>query len=71
MTRHSTVCIYYNLTTCKTCISMWSTNHKTTCWVDEELSIIINKLCWKNWIKNIFFNIFMNLLLCNILVMLC
>ena len=36
------ISIYNNLTSCKTSITVWSTNYETSCWVNEKLCICIN-----------------------------
>ena len=60
-----------NLTTGETCISVWSTYYETSCRIDKELCLIVNHILWKNWIKYIFLDVLMDLLLGNILVVLC
>ena len=67
----TTVCIYNDLTACQTTVTVRSADNKTACWVDEELRMLIDHLCWKNYIKNILLYIFMNLFLCYFRIMLC
>ena len=55
----------------KGCISVWSTYYETSCRIDKELCLIVNHILWKNWIKYIFLDVLMDLLLGNILVVLC
>ena len=50
---------------------MRSADNKSSCGIDEELGIVINKLLGKYRIKYILLDILMDLLLCNILIMLC
>ena len=51
--------------------SEWSTYYETSCRIDKELCLIVNHILWKNWIKYIFLDVLMDLLLGNILVVLC
>ena len=71
MTCIATICIYNNLTACKTGITMWSTDYKAACRINKEFCVFVNHLCRKHRIKYILFNICMNLLLCHIRIMLC
>ena len=50
---------------------MWSTDHKTSGRIDEEFCILIYHICRKDFIKNVFFHVFMDLFLWNIRIMLC
>ena len=50
---------------------MRSADYKTSCWIDKEFRFIIYHICRKNWIKYIFFNVCMYLLLRYFWVMLC
>ena len=40
----STICVHNNFPAGKTCISMWSANHKFTCWVNQKLKIILKEI---------------------------
>ena len=71
MTCISTICVYDDLTTCKSCISVWSADHETACRIYEEFCLIIDHFLWKDRIEYIFLYIIMDLLLCNIFIMLC
>ena len=42
---------------------MWSTDHKTSGRIDEEFCILIYHICRKDFIKNVFFHVFMDLFL--------
>ena len=50
---------------------MRSADNETACGVDEELCLIIDEFLRKDRIKDIFLNVFMDLFLSNIIVMLC
>ena len=71
VTSHSTICIYDNLTSGKTCITVWSTNNETSGRVDEELCLIIYQFSRQDRVKDIFLDVFMDPFLCYIFVMLC
>ena len=71
MTRISAVGIYDDLTSCKTCISVRSADYETSCRIDEVFGILIQKLLGKDGIKYMLLDIFMDLFLCNIRIMLC
>ena len=49
---------------------MRSTDDETAGWVDEELGVCIYHLCRQNLIKYILLNVFMDLLLAYLIVML-
>ena len=67
----SAVGIYDDLASGQTGISVRSADNETAGGVDEEFCICIYHLCRKNRIKNIFFDVFMDLFLCHIRIMLC
>ena len=71
MTSCSTVGINDDLTSCQTTVTVRSADNKTACWVDEELCICVYHLLRKDLIKYIFLDVLMDLLLGNILVVLC
>ncbi len=50
---------------------MRSADYETSGRVDEELGVLIDHLCRKDRIEDVFFDILMNLLLCHIRIMLC
>ena len=70
MTCISTISVYDDLTSGYAGVTVWSTDDKTSGWVDEELRLIIDHILWKDRIKYIFLDIRMDLLLGYILVML-
>ena len=71
MTSCSTVSINDDLTTCKSTVTMRSTDYKTSCRIDEIFCLVINHISRNDFIEYIFFDIFMNLFLCNFRIMLC
>ena len=71
VTCHSTVSIYDDLTSCKSTVSVWSADYKTSCRVDEELCLLIYHALRNDCIEYIFLNIFMDLILCHFRIMLC
>ena len=71
MTCHSTVSIYNNLSSCQSTVSVWSSDHETSGRIDKEFCMLIYHLRRNDLIKYIFFDVFMDLLLCHIRVMLC
>ena len=50
---------------------MRSTDYKTSCRIDEIFCLVINHISRNDFIEYIFFDIFMNLFLCNFRIMLC
>ena len=70
VTTGSAISIYNDLTSCKSAVTVRSADYETSCRIDKIFCILIHHICRNNLIKNIFFNIFMNLLLCNIRIML-
>ena len=58
----STVSINYDLSSCKTCITLRTSDNKSSCRIDEILSSIIKKLSRNNCPDNIFLYILLNLL---------
>ena len=71
VTSHSAVSINDDLTSCQSTVSVWSTDHETSCRVYEELCLFVYEFCRNDLIEYIFLNILMNLLLSHIRVMLC
>ena len=71
MTCISAVGVYDNLTPSQTCISVRSADNKTSGRVDEELCLCIYQFLRQDRIKHVFLDILMDLLLCNIIIMLC
>ena len=49
---------------------MRSTDNETSCWVDEELGLVIDKLLREDRVEDILLYILMDLLLSNVLIML-
>ena len=66
MTGISAVCVYNYLTACKSAVSVWSTNNKTTCWIYKILCIFICKFLWNYRVNNIFTDVLMYLFLRNL-----
>ena len=71
VTTGSAISIYNDLTSCKSAVTVRSADYETSCRVDEVLCILIYHICRDNLIKYIFLDIFMNLLLSYIRIMLC
>ena len=71
MTGISAVCVNDDLTSCETTVSIWSTYYESSCWIDEELGILIDELLWKNLVEYILLNVSVDLLLADFLSMLC
>ena len=72
MASHSTVSIYNNLSSSQSAVTVWSTDYKAACRVDaKNFCILIYHALRNDCIEYIFLNIFMNLLLSHIRVMLC
>ena len=71
MTCHSAVAVYDNLTSCQSAVTVRSADNEASCRIDEELRILIDHLFIENRIKYMFFDIFMDLLLCDCRIMLC
>ena len=71
MTRHSSVSINNDFTSCQTAVSMRSSDHKTSCRINEKLCFIICHICRNHFIEYIFLNIFMNPLLRHFRIVLC
>ena len=46
MTSISTIGIHNDLSSCQARISMWSTNHKSSRWIDKEFCILIHHFFW-------------------------
>ena len=79
MTAFTTVSINNNLTTSQTCITMRTTNHELTRWIDKILDIVVEQgkyflrcyLCLYTWHKdfkyilmNLLYHLFISLQLC-------
>ena len=71
VTTISTVSIYDDLSSCQTTITVWSADYESSCRIYKEFGICIYHLCRKNLIKDIFFDIFVDLFLCYIRIVLC
>ena len=71
MACHSAVTIYDNLPSGQSAVSVRSANHKTPCRINKELRILVNHLRIEYWIKDIFTNVFVDLLLGDRRIMLC
>ena len=71
MTCISAVGVYDDLTAGQTSVTVRSADYETSGRVDEELGVLIDQLCRQNRIKDIFFDILVNLFLCYIGIMLC
>ena len=71
MTCISAVGIYDDLTAGQTSVTVRSADYKTSGRIDKELGVLVDQLCRQDRIKNIFLNIFVNLFLRYIRVMLC
>ena len=71
MTCHSSICVYNNFPPRQSAISVWPSNHESSRWIDEKLCILIYHIFRNNRIKYIFFNIFVNLFLSHIRIVLC
>ena len=63
----STVGVYDDLTAGQTAVSVRSADNETAGRIDEELGVLIDHICRKDRIKDILFDIFVDLLLGNIL----
>ena len=71
MARITAIGIYDNLPASQSCVPMRPTDNETSRRINKEFRIVINQFLWKNHIKYIFFNIFVDLILCHICIMLC
>ncbi len=70
MTRIAAICIHNNLTPSQAGIPVGAANYETSCGVDEELRLPIHHFLRQHGIKDIFSDVFMNLLLGYLRVML-
>ena len=66
----SAVSIYDDFSSGKSCVSMRTSDDKTSCRINIELGLIIHHLCRKNLVKDFSLNILMNLFLSHIRIML-
>ena len=62
--------IHNNLTSGQAAVSLGSSNHKTSGGINEELGVPIHHVLRKDFVKDVFLNIRMNLLLGHALIML-
>ena len=66
----SAVGVNDDLTSGKTCIAVRSSDHETSGRIDEYLCVGINHVLWKNGIEYVFLDVFVDLLLGNIFIVL-
>ena len=69
--RLSAVGIHDNLSACKSAVSVGSADYKASCRIDKEFCFRIYHVLRNNRIKNILFNIFVDLFLAHVRIMLC
>ena len=71
MTGISAVCIYDDLSSGQSGITVRSSDYETAGGIDKELRFAVNHILRQNRIEHVFFDIFMNLLLAHFRTMLC
>ena len=70
MARISAVAVHNDLSSCQSAVSLRSADNETSCRVDKELGLLVDHISRDNGVKYILFDILVNLLLSNGLVVL-
>ena len=70
MTRHTAVAVHDDLAPCQSAVPVRSADHETSCRVHKELRLLVSHIRRNDLIKHIFLNIFVDLLLGHIRIML-